>query len=232
MNQSSDTQTTPPLNSFDHALLRELRVAVAENRPAPARSRRTRWTVAAGGVAAATITAVGLSSMNPAAAAYAVERSDSGDITITIHELDDSEGLEKALAEHGIEAEVDYDAAGATLPGAVDHELPDAVAPDLEGGAQSSSTSGSATIEGAAPGNPASSPCGDMDAPPLKSGVNGDDYVITIPRDSAILSADAVLQIRTSGNVDGSFSSLGVDYAVDGVQCGFGSAQATAVPAG
>ena len=42
--------------------------------------------------------------------AYAVEHTGAGDIVVTVTRLDDAEGLEQALAEHGIEAEVDYDA--------------------------------------------------------------------------------------------------------------------------
>lgn len=230
MNQTPHTHDAPQLDSFDQALLRELRVVASERPPAPVRSRRKRWAIATGGLAAASVTAFGLTSMGPAAAAYAVERTDAGDITITIHQLDDSEGLEKALADYGIDADVDYDAVGSAAPGGVTPEDLTRVIPEGEVGEQGS-LSGSARVEGAEPGDQSTSACGEVGVPPMQTGVRGDDYVITIPQDSPILAADAVLQITTSGSVDESFTGVSVDYTVDGNRCGFGSAQAGAIPA-
>ena len=51
--------------------------------------------------------AFGLSTLG-SPSAYAVDEQGDGDIVITIHELDDADGLEQALADHGIDADVDY----------------------------------------------------------------------------------------------------------------------------
>ena len=103
--------TDSEFDSFDRALLTELRQVAAE--PAAARVRRTRkrWAYVGTGVAAAAVTAFGLTSLG-SPAAYAVDETGDGDIVITIHELDDADGLEQALADHGIEADVDYQSDG------------------------------------------------------------------------------------------------------------------------
>ncbi len=99
--------TDSEFDSFDRALLTELRQVAAEPAAAPVRRTRKRWAYVGTGVAAAAVTAFGLTSLG-SPAAYAVDETGDGDIVITIHELDDADGLEQALADHGIEADVDY----------------------------------------------------------------------------------------------------------------------------
>jgi len=222
----------PELDSFDRALIGELRLAVAQRAATPLRRPRRRASLTVGGIAAATVAAFGISAMLPGAAAYAVDRTATGDITITIHHLDDADGLEKALAGYGIEANVDYDASSTNLGPAPSGVSPQAL-PDGESvgltSAGSASASASAGIEGSdAPDS--SSPCGDFADLP-KTAMNGDDYVITIPADSPILNADSVLEITTSGDLADAFAGLQVDYTVNGVKCGFGSVQAGAMSA-
>src|SRR5215212_7870445 len=105
-----------PLDSYEIALLAELRRQVTE-RPArvapqapPPRHSRRRLRVAAAsaaGVAASVVAVLGLGS-GGGSPAYAVDENSEGDVTITVHRLEDSEGLEKALADKGIDAQVTY----------------------------------------------------------------------------------------------------------------------------
>ncbi|WP_206055951.1 hypothetical protein, partial [Nocardioides sp.] len=44
--------------------------------------------------------------------AFAVQTEADGDVVVTIASLEDADGLERALAEHGVEAEVSYDPNG------------------------------------------------------------------------------------------------------------------------
>gem|GEM_PF-7025774 len=195
-------------DSFDRALLTELRQVAAEGAPAPVRRTRKRWALSAAGLAAAGATAVGFTTLG-SSSAYAVDETDSGDIVITIHELDDASGLEDALADHGIEAEVDYDADGfGSEPETDDLELPDG-----------------AEVDQAVPGvPPTDGPCGGFDDMPFTTALNSDDYVITIPADSVLLDSDTVLRITTAGDVDAQAAGLEVAYSVGDVDCGFGTA--------
>lgn len=99
----------PTLDHFEAALLSSLREEVARrNRPAPSRRPRR---LALVGSAAASIGAVvaGTFLLQPSAA-YALDPQPDGDIVVTINSLKDADGLERALRDAGVEAEVDYDA--------------------------------------------------------------------------------------------------------------------------
>jgi hypothetical protein len=77
-----------------------------------ARARPARRFVVAGalaGAAAAALAVGGLTLRPDAPAAYAVSQQSDGDIVVTIHDLSDADGLEQALAEHGVTTEVTYD---------------------------------------------------------------------------------------------------------------------------
>ena len=111
------------LDSFESALLTELRREVAEHpAPAPARRRlpRRRLMLAAAGTvatAAATVVAVGLTGGGPTASpAFAVTSSADGSVRLAVFRLDDAADLEAALGEHGIDATVRF---VATEPGEV-----------------------------------------------------------------------------------------------------------------
>ena len=108
--------TPPTLDRFETALLEELRAHVAA-RPAPAvvpeppRRHRRRWVAGLAAAAAAATAYVAVSPGGPAVSpAYAVSENADGDVVVTVHRLEDSEGLERALRAHGIEATVDFDA--------------------------------------------------------------------------------------------------------------------------
>ena len=86
-----------------------LQQILASSRPAEQRSRpRAPRRVAAAAVAATAATAALLGSTLGTSAAFAVQQDSNGDVTVTVHRLTDAAGLEKALGEHGIEAQVTY----------------------------------------------------------------------------------------------------------------------------
>lgn len=219
---NTTTRTEPSsFDSFDTALVSELRQVVAERATAPVRRNRRRPALVAASIAAVTAGVFGISSVG-GAAAYAVDRSADGDITISIHRLDDAAGLEKALASYGIDAKVDYRAGStATTPG-LPPGVPDG-AQELQPGPDGS-FSGSATTGGAPTGfRPEDSPCGDLTKLPMTTDLRKDDYVITIPKGSVLTKSDSELQITTNGDLNKSVAGLSVDYTVNGEHCGFGS---------
>jgi hypothetical protein len=110
--------STSQLDPFESALLAELRREVAEHpapvvRPRPGRRRR----LAAFGVAGIAATAAAVFSLGSGGGspAYAVETTSSGEVIVTVHRLDDADGLQQALRAQGIDADVSYNADG---PGA------------------------------------------------------------------------------------------------------------------
>ena len=221
------THTDPAsFDSFDAALVSELRQVVAERATAPVKRTRRRPALVAASIAAVTAGVFGISSVG-GAAAYAVDRTADGDITISIHRLDDAAGLEKELASYGIDATVDYRAdqggAGATPTNPdLSHGVPEGTQ-QLQPGT-GGSFSGSATTGDAPDGfRPENSPCGDLTKLPMTTELRKDDYVITIPKDSVLTKADSELQITTNGDLGKSVAGLAVDFTVNGAHCGFGS---------
>lgn len=239
-----NTEPNSGLDSFDRALLTELRQVAAEGAPAPVRRTRRRWAYAGGSIAAAAVTAFGLTTLG-SSAAYAVDETSGGDIVITIHELSDADGLEQALADHGIDADVDYESdngIGGSLGGGPDGSLgsgPDGDLPTLPDGADSGtvaqghgslhSESGSASEGPGTSGDPADdSPCGGPDDLPFTGELNKDDYVITIPENSVLRDNDAVMRITTSGDVADQVAGIQVTFSVGDADCGFGTMTANA----
>lgn len=176
------------LDTFEQALLDELRQRVGSRAaPTPSRSRR-RWALAALPVGAAGAVAVALTLGGPSAA-YAVEKGDNGDIVVTIHRLDDAAGLEKALKAEGVEADVDYDAALADDP-----QPPAGMKqPDDEASLQ------------AAGAPPTTGPC----APPkVEASSTDDSFTLRIP--ASAVGFRGVLHITTSGSLDDGPTALRV----------------------
>ena len=91
------------LDSFESALLTELRDVVAEHPPAPRHRRLVAGIATVATAGAAAVLALVLISPN---AAYAVDRDESGDIVVTIHRLEDADQLEADLDESTDWAEV------------------------------------------------------------------------------------------------------------------------------
>jgi hypothetical protein len=104
-----------PLDSFESALLTELRREVTEHptlaRPPARRSGRHAKLTMAGAVtaAAASVAAVVLIGSGPTASpAFAVTGTADGSVRLAVYRLDDGTGLEAALARHGIDATVRF----------------------------------------------------------------------------------------------------------------------------
>ena len=104
------TQSTPPteLDPFESRLLAELRrdVATAEART-PRRTRRRGLAVAAG-VAATAVVGVVLVPGLGTTPVYSVQEGNSGEIQVEINRPEDAAGLERALEEHGVAADITY----------------------------------------------------------------------------------------------------------------------------
>jgi hypothetical protein len=102
------------LDSFEENLLIELRTVVTKRRETPTNRRRSAVRVGSiGAVAAAAVGGIMLS--NGATPAFAVTGDSAGDVTVQVTELEDAAGLQQALAEHGVIADVSY--RGADLSG-------------------------------------------------------------------------------------------------------------------
>jgi hypothetical protein len=224
------------LDSFETALLAELRREVTEL-PAPVaapvpmrRPRRLRLAaVGATGFAACAVAVFGLGS-GGGTPAYAVDENGAGDVTVTIHRLDDAAGLEKALADHGIDADVSYDPnqnAGSAMlnsngPGGAVPPPPGA-APSGGGLTQHRDERGGPVTSGPGPAAGEDDPCGPIDPAPARLRHLGDDWVLSIPAGSPL--QDRHVEIGT-----GPDGTLSVQYAgkEPGSSCGLMSMDAPA----
>ncbi len=105
---------TSSLDSFETALLAELRGVVAERglaRPTGRRPRRRRRRLLAPlGVAAAAVAGLSVvAAPGPGPEpVYAVTEGNDGEVHVSVDRLEDADGLERALAEHGVAADVTY----------------------------------------------------------------------------------------------------------------------------
>jgi hypothetical protein len=88
--------------------LRQILTSCESPAPLGGPSFRRRPLASAVAAAVAIVAVVVGSSTVGTSVAFAVEQDRDGDVVITIHRLADSAGLEKALREHGIEAQVTY----------------------------------------------------------------------------------------------------------------------------
>lgn len=201
--------TRAPLDSFESALLSELRDVVAERSATQPHRRRKPLLVAAAAAAtvAASVGAVvfgfGAGGPAPASAAYSVSAEDDGDIVVHIRRLDDADGLERALAEHGITAEVSY---GGETSDCVQFPVEDdegpCSQPDEELNTEPDLASPSTeAIPVPDPGAGGTDPCGFGENPPSTLSRIDDGWTLTIPADSPL--HDGVdLQLVTQGGTD------------------------------
>jgi hypothetical protein len=117
MNQQQD-----PSTDFEERLLDQLRAVVAERGIAAAaepaiatRARRPALRLALAGAGVAVVAGAALIAVaggDGTSAAYAVEPQAGGQVRVEIRSLEDAHGLEGALAESGIQADVNYLPAG------------------------------------------------------------------------------------------------------------------------
>lgn len=98
---------TTELDSFETALLNQLRDEVATRQPRRARPGRR---LAALGVAAAAAAIAGVLIVPGlgTAPAFSVQEGNAGEIRVEINAPEDAAGLERALEEHGIAADITY----------------------------------------------------------------------------------------------------------------------------
>ncbi|WP_052424111.1 hypothetical protein [Nonomuraea candida] len=97
--------------TFKDKLLLELRAEATKVtwEPVPAHPSR-RYVLAGAGLVVVAAAAMVVTSMPllPSTPAFAVEKNSDGTVTVRIHELIESEELEKRLAEAGVKAVIDY----------------------------------------------------------------------------------------------------------------------------
>lgn len=109
MNTLTTQQPDRELDAFETRLLLDLRREVSDpTRSAPAARRgRGRLAVLAGAAAASVAGLVIVPGLGTAPA-YSVSEGNPGEIHVEINRPEDAAGLERALAEHGIKADVTY----------------------------------------------------------------------------------------------------------------------------
>lgn len=186
------------MNTFEQSLLTELREHVATRTRRPvrsARSRRWRW-AALPAAAAAAVTAVVVAMWGPSPA-YAVDES-GDDVVVTVYRLDDAEGLEQALRDHGVDAEVDYD--------------PDAVEP-VEGSEGGTLDSGTGPEQGTERHQETDSTADgpvDGSAPKIETSLSEDAFTLRLDRDA--IPDGQVLHLTTMGSVDDGLAGLRITW--------------------
>lgn len=228
---TSTDQPGRPLDSFEQALLTELRDTAESAASAQISRSRRRMGAGAAAAAAAVAGAFGISSL-VSAPAFAVDAQDNGDIVVTINEFSDAEGLEAALADLGITAEVQYGGEatnvievgedGVARPGTEDPNLPLLSEDDYEGSAQAGSEDSEALLRGSSEGgadleaqlerveeddpdglpNAVDDLCGSTELP-LSVTRDGSAYVITIDGDSPLVSNPLTITTLTRGDDGG-----------------------------
>ncbi|WP_340538505.1 hypothetical protein [Nocardioides sp. GXZ039] len=222
------TTVKPPLDHFEQSLLTELRDVVADRAAdhtpdvVPLRSRSRQRRRAGLGIAAiigAAATIAGLTTLGGGTPAFAVENGDGGAVVVRIHELTDADGLEAALAERGIDAEVEYGATDTVVridgdggPAPIDQTAPPAGEVSDEGLHVS-------VGEGGEDGPPADDgACGPIDGVlPVNLERDGDDYVLTLS--GATLVEGNQLKLNT---MDGDTPSMMATYRFGDTVCGAG----------
>lgn len=222
--------TRAPLDSFESALLSELRDVVAERSAAQPHRRRKPLlvAVAAATTVAASVGAVvfGLGTGGPApASAYSVSAEDDGDIVVQIRRLDDADGLERALAEHGITAKVSYggDTSDCVQFPVEDEEGPCSLPDEQDPGAgpelnTEPDLSGPSTEAlPAEPGDLGADPCGFGENAPSTLRRVDDGWTLTIPADSPLHDGVDLHIITQGGSADAMLSTM---FTKGDVACG------------
>jgi hypothetical protein len=198
------------MNTFEDSLLVELREHIAHRAAdAPARTRRARrlrWSALP--VGAATATAVALVLVQSPAAAYAVDRTDDGNVVVTIDKLSDAAGLQQALRADGINAVVNYDANLAPISPS---GAPTGVNSDsgTSSGPTTTTNDGAGQTANGAPGTDGSqSGCGQPGPVQVAAGPNSVTFTIS----AADVGSTSKLFITTGGSQDSGFTALQIRW--------------------
>lgn len=101
------TTANSDLDPFQTAVLHELRTHVEQRAHSRWRRRRLVPALSAAAAAVAVTGTVFVTAVHPTPA-YAVTKTATGDVTITVHELSNSQGLQSALRADGLDAVVSY----------------------------------------------------------------------------------------------------------------------------
>ncbi len=218
--------TPPTLDHFEAGLLQELRAHVATRSPEAAvepetpRSHKRRWAAGFAVAAAAATAFVVASPGGPATSpAYAVDEDSDGDVVVTIHRLEDSAGLEDALRDKGIDAEVSFqpsDSGDLGITYYVDSEgnlgqgpppteggSTDVQEDNAGGGPELESSGGAVTgVEPAEGGEgPGPADCGWDQGDPATLSQEGDDWVLRIPADSPLQDREVRITTGEGGDL-------------------------------
>jgi hypothetical protein len=158
--------------------------------------------------------------------AYAVDENSNGDVIVTVHRLDDASGLEQALKDKGIDAEVSYDPNSGDTAAMLGSNGPGGAVPAPPGTQEQGQGDGSFSSRhaekgptlsgpGSVPGG-ADDPCGPIDPAPARLTHPGDDWVLTIPAGSPLqdrhvvigTGPDGSLSVEFAGTEPGSFCGI------------------------
>lgn len=164
------------LDDFESALLTDLRQEVGGRGATPPPSRRRRGLAIAGTIGTAAVAVAVTTGLLSPSDAFAVKPQANGDVVVTIDEFSDADGLAQALADKGIEADVDYSA-----------KVPEAEAEESRPGGE----------KGKAEGGP--SP---MESPCFVDVTIAEDGTTTFRLQTEVVDSDAELTIRLVGNPD------------------------------
>jgi hypothetical protein len=97
----------PSLDSFETALLTQLRERVEQRPVVGPRRSRPRLLIAAAAMVATAATVVVVQGLSTTAA-YSVQEGNAGTITVEVRRLEDAHGLEVDLAKYGVTADITY----------------------------------------------------------------------------------------------------------------------------
>ncbi len=169
---------------------------------------RGRWAAGVLAAAAAATAYVVVSPGGPAVSpAYAIDQQADGDVVVTIHRLEDADGLEAALQEHGIDAEVGFNPIRRRHPFSDGQLRTGAVRRPSrpEGGTRNGHGARVATMPGRAirTRRRATLGCGMGSGEPATLTQEGDDWVLLIPAELAAAGPSGVDHHRRGGGTLG-----------------------------
>lgn len=199
------TTTGQPLDAYESALLTELRSHVTGRTATtrkPKQRRRAAIAAIAASVAAVATTITAVASWPQAA--YAVDTEADGDIAVTMRSLEDTRGLEEALADAGVDASVTY-APGTPQPPA---DSPGAGLNISGDGTDGRPRSGPETDEVLEPDD---RPDGDGCRTAVSLRQDNGQVEFTISANAA--ESDATLHITASGGTDDHWTSMAVRWS-------------------
>jgi hypothetical protein len=152
--------------------------------------RRRRFSRVAAGLAASVAAAVAVvaGGFSGPAPAFAVQTEADGDVVVTIHQLSDAAGLEQALRDQGVDADVDYHS------GADECAAPRTSDGDGSGASEDSEPPTTLDTRHASPADLPTEP-------PATLTHSGDDWTLRIPATSVLNDTHFTLGTYADGNL-------------------------------